>query len=545
MTVVNTALRASVEAAAIRGVELTVERGRRTLPASAFGLLWRRQWIIYLCLLLTSGAAFLYYASVGDRYEAYVLLRAGQGIKERSGNATSPFGEGVDLQSRMESLSRIAKIDQVILEAAKNVGYDRLSSDSNPTLLARFMAWGKEIDLRDVFAREPAEPKPQSHAQVEAEEDIERNQSGILSLRDRINAKQEGRSDLLRITFRHKDPSIAASYLNELANALVTVQSLDVQMPGAQEFFQQQTKRLEEEAEVAAANLKRFSVEASIYAVDEQRQLLLKRASDLAALIATTRGAIEEKKGQKLAIADQLAVLRPVTQSKTVSRMVSALAGPDARRPLDSSAKPPDQFEEQPPLLLIKVYQDNMSTLMKLNADLNGQIDLLNQLGAELEKVSKELASLSAKEAEYGRLKRVLTTASSAAAQYAARIQEEQISTEVAKKSQLSSLRVVQKAITPTAPVFPQVSQLVALALAGGILLGLGSIFGPELARSTMHVHPGPGEAVGDDDPVRNLLLVPRQRTEGLKDLHSTGRADLKEEAVVGPVARSTRMPPL
>ncbi|UPK37774.1 hypothetical protein IVB18_10970 [Bradyrhizobium sp. 186] len=518
---------------------------RSTIFAGAFGLLWRRQWIIYLAVLLTSGVAFLYYATVGDRFEAYVLLRAGQGIKERSGNATSPFGEGVDLQSRMESLSRIAKIDQVILEAAKNVGYDRLSSDSNPTLLARFMAWGKEIDLRDVFAKEPAEPRPQPQARAEAEEDIERNQSGILSLRDRINAKQEGRSDLLRITFRHKDPSIAASYLNELANALVTVQSLDVQMPGAQEFFQQQTKRLEEEAEVAAADLKRFSVEASIYAVDDQRQLLLKRASDLAALISTTRGAIEDKKGQKLAIADQLAVLRPVTQSKTVSRMVSTLAGPDSRRPLDSSAKPPDQFEEQPPLLLIKVYQDNMSTLMKINADLNGQIELLNQLGAELEKVSKELASLSAKEAEYGRLKRVLTTASSAAAQYAARIQEEQISTEVAKKSQLSSLRVVQKAITPTAPVFPQVSQLVALALAGGVLLGLGGVFGPELARSTMHAHPSLGGAVGDDDPVRNLLLVARQRTEGLKDLHSTGRADLKEEAVVGPVPRSTRMPPL
>ncbi|WP_187436451.1 hypothetical protein [Bradyrhizobium hipponense] len=520
-----------------------MERGRRTIFASAFGLLWRRQWIIYLCLLLTSGVAFLYYATVGDRYEAYVLLRAGQGIKERSGNATSPFGEGVDLQSRMESLSRIAKIDQVILEAAKNVGYDRLSSDSNPTLLAKFMAWGKEIDLRDVFAKEPAKPQPQ--AQAEAEEDIERNQSGILSLRDRINAKQEGRSDLLRITFRHKDPSIAASYLNELGNALVTVQSLDVQMPGAQEFFQQQTKRLEEEAEVAAANLKRFSVEASIYAVDDQRQLLLKRASDLAALIATTRGAIEDKKGQKLAIADQLAVLRPVTQSKTVSRMVSTLAGPDSRKSLDSSAKPPDQFEEQPPLLLIKVYQENMSTLMKINADLNGQTELLGQLGAELEKVNKELASLSAKEAEYGRLKRVLTTASSAAAQYAARIQDEQISTEVAKKSQLSSLRVVQKAITPTAPVFPQVSQLVALALAGGFLLGLGGIFGPELARSTVHAQPSPGGAVGDDDPVRNLLLVARQRTEGLKDLHSTGRADLKEEAVGGPVPRSTRMPPL
>jgi len=354
-----------------------VERGGNMLFSNPFGLFWRRQWIIYLCLLVTSSAAFLYYAVSGERYEAYTLLRAGQGIKERSGNTNGPLGEGVDLQSRMESLSRIAKIDHVILEAAAAVGYDRLSSNSNPTLLAQFWQWGKEIDFGDAFAREPAgsRPRPEEQAAMEPEAraTIERNQSAILSLRDRVIAKQEGRSDLLRITFRHADPSIAASYLNELANALVAVQGTDVQMPGAQEFFQQQTKRLEEEAEVAAANLKTFSVEASIYSVDEQRQLLLKRANYLAASISTTRGTIEERKGQKQAIVDQLQVLRPVAQSKTVSRIVKTLGGQDPRKAAESAAKEPDQPDELPPLLLVRVYQDNMATLIKSTPTLTGR----------------------------------------------------------------------------------------------------------------------------------------------------------------------------
>jgi uncharacterized protein involved in exopolysaccharide biosynthesis len=490
------------------------------LFTNPFGLFWRRQWIIYLCLFVTSGAAFLYYAVSGERYEAYTLLRAGQGIKERSGNATnSPLGEGVDLQSRMESLSRIAKIDHVILEAAAAVGYDRLSSNSNSTLLAQFWQWGKEIDFGDAFAREPAgsRPRPEEQAamQPEARAEIERNQSAILSLRDRVIAKQEGRSDLLRITFRHADPSIAASYLNELANALVAIQGTDVQMPGAQEFFQQQTKRLEEEAEVAAANLKTFSVDASIYSVDEQRQLLLKRANDLAAAISTTRGTIEERKGQRQAITDQLQVLRPVSQSKTVSRIVKTLGGQDPRKAAESAAKESDQPDEIPPLLLVRVYQDNMSTLMKVNADLNGSTLLLSQLGAELENVNKDLASLSAKEAEYGRLKRALTTSSAAAAHYANRILEEEISSEVAKKSQLSSLRVVQRAITPTAPVFPQIPHLISLALIGGFLLGFALIIGPDLARGAMASHEKREVDVGDDDLVD--LLVARRRREASK----------------------------
>ncbi|MBI5265030.1 MAG: hypothetical protein HY852_24820 [Bradyrhizobium sp.] len=464
-------------------------------------LFWRRQWILYLCLLFTASAAFLYYAMAGERYEAYTLLRSGQGIKERSGNAA--LGEGIDLQSRMESLARLAKIDTVIQQAAKEVGYDRLSSDPNPTLMAQFLAWAKEV--RHAEAYEPTNAETQA--------DADRKESAILGLRDRVVAKQEGRSDLLRISFRHADPSIAASFLNELANSLVAVNNAEVQLPGAQEFFQQQTKRLEQDAETAAANLESFSVRASIYSVDEQRQLLLKRATDLAALMSTTRGAIEEKKGQKQAIVTQLEHLKPVAQSKTVSQMVRIIGG--LGRP---GEKQPEQFEEAPPLLLIKVYQDNMAQLMKVNAELVGTTDLLNQLGTELENVNKELALLSSKEAEYGRLKRFLTTASTAAAHYASRMVEEEISSEVAKKSQLSSLRVMQKAISPTAPVFPQIPHLIALAMAGGLLLGCALIVGPELARASLHPHRDRAPGVRDDDPVD--LLAARQRKEGSKDVY-------------------------
>ena len=489
-----------------------MERGRSATFSFgfSFGVFWRRQWVLYLCLLLTSGMAFAYYAVVGDRYEAYTLLRAGQGIKERSGSSNVPFGEGIDLQSRMESLSRIAKIDYVIQEAARAVGYDRLSVKTNPTLMARFSALAKEIQLGHAFAKEPAAPKPEPDAEKE------RVPTDFLDLRDRVLAKQEGRSDLLKITFRHADPEIAASYLNELANSLVTVQSTEVQMAGAQEFFQQQTRRLEEEAQAAATSLKTFSVNASIYSVDDQRALLLRRANDLATSISTTRATIEDKKGQKQAIAEQLQVLRPVTQSKTVSRMVRTLGGQDPRKAAESAAKEPDQPDEIPPLLLVKVYQDNMAALMKVNAELNGSSELLKGLGTELDQVNKELALLSANEAEYGRLKRVLTTASTAAAHYANRILEEEISSEVAKKSQLSSLKIIQRAITPKEPVFPQVPHLIVLALAGGIVLGFALIVVPELARGSMRAHWTSEPGVGDDDPVP--LFVARQRKEGSKD---------------------------
>ena len=466
-----------------------MEHGRSAVFANLFGLLWCRQWVVYLTLLLTFSAAFLYYASVGERYEAYVLLRVGQGIKERTSGGSLPFADRVDLQSRMELLARISKTDHVIQEAARQVGYDHLFPEAEATLmssfrravLANFWAWGKEIGLSHASAKETATPDSGKDPTTE------RHKSAITKLRDRIVATQEGRSDLLKVFFRHSNPVTAAQYLNKLANALITEQGALIQVPGAQEFFQQQAKRLEEEAERAAADLQKFSVKASIYAIDEQRALLLKRANELTSLISTTRGAIEERKGQKQALVDQLLVLRPVTQSNTVSRIVRTLGGKDLRLAPEGAPREPPGFEETPPLLLVKIYQDNMASLMKVNSDISGSMKLLNHLGAELENVNKELASLSSNEAEYDRLKRIFGVASSAAEHNHRRMLEEQINSEVAKKAQLGSLRVVQQATVPSTPVFPEVQHLIGLALVGGILLGCAIVVGPELARGTSY----------------------------------------------------------
>jgi uncharacterized protein involved in exopolysaccharide biosynthesis len=115
-----------------------------------------------------------------------------------------------------------------------------------------------------------------------------------------------------------------------------------------------------------------------------------------------------------------------------------------------------------------------MANLLKVNTDLNGSLNVEKALTVELDKVNEELASLSSKQAEYDRLKRVLTRASTAADHYGSRVIEEQINQDIAKKTQLSSVRVVQRAEKSTLPMFPQAVHLVLLALVGGLALGSG-----------------------------------------------------------------------
>ncbi len=79
-----------------------------------------------------------------------------------------------------------------------------------------------------------------------------------------ISAKQEGRSDLLRISFRYPRSDHCRRLFEPTGKFIDRRPSRPGADSGAEVFFQQQSKRLELEAEKAAADLQNFSVAASI-----------------------------------------------------------------------------------------------------------------------------------------------------------------------------------------------------------------------------------------------------------------------------------------
>ncbi|MGM4926568.1 hypothetical protein AB8A31_26930 [Tardiphaga sp. 804_B3_N1_9] len=449
--------------------------------------IWRQKGIVVSSIVVVSLLTLMAYATIGERYESYTLLRVGQGIKDRSSGASvNPFAEGADLSIRIDSLARLVTTDHVVREAASSTGFDRFNKGRDNSLMASMSKTIGSIDLSRLLPKSVAEALASWSKPADTNEASDQAPSKeatlVASLRDLITAKQEGRSDLLRISFRYPDAAVATRFLTELANALVAVQADLVQTPGADIFFEDQTRRLQLEAEKSATELQNFSVGAAIYSVAEQRALLLKRANELSTLISTTRAQIQDRKGQKQSIVDQLLILKPVQQSKTVTGIVNSLGARDY--PVTpNAAGTPQNFEETPPLLLIKVYQDAVATLFKVNTDLNGSMKLESLLADELEHVNAELASLSSKESQYDQLKRALVRASTAADHYGARVIEEKINLDIAKKTQLSSVRVIQAADRPLRPIFPQRFHFVLLALFGGMIAGSAIIIMKELSR--------------------------------------------------------------
>ena len=444
-----------------------------------FPIIKRRRKILYTSFLAAILLALGFHYLVGPRYEAYVLLRVGQGIKDRTPGQVQNMFDGVDLTARIDSVARIGMTDYVIREAATPVGLLRLSPKPPSSL---------EIDARALVAKwanaiqaffpaisrinPSTTPEPNAINSSTSTRQIRDPTSTIVEgLREDLTARQEGRSDILRISFRGNDPATAAEFVNSLGHILIANYADVTQISGAGSFFQQQTTRLEQEADEAAAALHAFSSSTQIYSVSDQRSFLLKRINDLATQLTAVRGSVVEKKGFKQAVVDDLLLLRPVYQSKTVTGIVKNIAGSGYQQNKGTMADTNTDYGELPPILLVKVYQENMSVLMKVNADLTGLETLESTLGSEIDKVNDELASLVSKEAEYNRLRSALTRASTAAENYAIRTNDEKISADISKRAQLSSVRIVQSAEVPVTPVFPKTWQLILLT----IVLGLGS----------------------------------------------------------------------
>jgi uncharacterized protein involved in exopolysaccharide biosynthesis len=292
--------------------------------------------------------------------------------------------------------------------------------------------------------------------------------------------KAEGKTDLLKISFSHRDPVIAAEFVNALVDALIAKQAELLNVPGAFNFFDAQRKQLEEEVQKAASRLESFSAALSIYSINDQRSLLFKRASELAVSLSSTRGSIADLQGQKEALTEELLRLKPVTQSPFVSGIVSSLG---ANNVVTGSGAGTSQVERTPPLLLIRVYQDTMAALFKVDADFTGAKNREAHLGTELQSVNKELAALLSREAEYNRLSRDLTLAVTAAESYAKRTTEERINTSLAN-ARVSGLRIAQLASPPDLPAFPQPIIFLVLGLVGGIVLASAAALLPEALPS-------------------------------------------------------------
>jgi hypothetical protein len=112
--------------------------------------------------------------------------------------------------------------------------------------------------------------------------------------------------------------------VNTLAQAFVDQQLEVFSRSGATEFFAQQTQRFDAELQARFAEYQRFASQSGLHAVEEQRQLLLRRVFEASTAVSQTRGVIWTSKVSVRPSRRSCVGWRPVARSPYVSSLVTA-----------------------------------------------------------------------------------------------------------------------------------------------------------------------------------------------------------------------------
>ncbi|MBR0662128.1 GumC family protein [Neoroseomonas oryzicola] len=437
-----------------------IDQSMERIVSRSLSSAWRRKGVFLVVSLLAFSGMAIGILALRPSFEVATLLLAGQrGPEPVAGAAGAPPPVST------AALVQMALSDEV-------VGAALAQSDLSGSIPPALPAGRSRIDsLRETLFGSDGIRRTVPPAMADPV---------LPMLKRRISVRSEPNSNVIRIAFQDPDPVTAMLFANALAQAFMDRHLVLSSQAGAAEFFNRQRERFDEELRQASEALERFGSANGIYTVEQQRDMLLRRLNDLKAQMAANRVVIADKLGQRQALAEQLRRLAPVARSPYVSSLVDVLGGErPAGVPRTGDARSVTDRTSDPPLLLVRVYQESMVALFRLNADLAGAEGLREEQQLEHATLTADLARLSDLTQQFESLRRAVTQAGQNVEIYARRMVEEQISAEL-HAARFSALRVLERAGVATRPAFPNYPLVFAAAGVLSLLLGLvAALFWP------------------------------------------------------------------
>jgi uncharacterized protein involved in exopolysaccharide biosynthesis len=418
---------------------------KRTLSlASLPSLLWRRKALVLLTTALIGLAGALASFYITPIYEVASIVSGQIGGSPQTEAVNRAAISAAVIEQRLNSQAQILQSEEVVRRTIRSEGVTNLF----PEEAARAAARGRSPEDTAYKATTKA-----------------------------LTVRVEPNTNLLRVSFRHTDPGIAVNFVKSLIQNFID-RNLELERDiGAVGFFEKMQAKYNGDLEAASAAFSSFSSTSKAFSIEEQRKLTLERGNALKAALALTRGNIAEKSSQIAALDAELLRIRPRALE---SRQLGLPSGQKLQNDSDQSQQP---FTSDPPLLMVRVFQESVQVLVRLRSEAAGFRALEEQQRKELAKVDEELQVLSSNEAQFERLKRELELARQRVDLYAKRVSEQQLEANL-NADRFSSIRVVQAATMPLEPVFPKAHLLIPLALLIGVIAGMGIAVLAEVAEA-------------------------------------------------------------
>lgn len=325
--------------------------------------------------------------------------------------------------------------------------------------------------------------------------------AAILTFGKKLTAEGVKKSNVIEVTFEHKDPQIAAKAVNLLVE-FYRVKHLQVYSGTESSFLDKQLAAYNQKLKESANNLEAFKQKNQVYSLDEQRTLLLKQRTELDTTLKNSINTGDELqkrlislKGLKRGVASDGSLYT----SSDLDRIIV-----DARSKLLSL-----QLEEQDLLKKYKeenrlvqhvrneirmvkvfladqeqtisgkvktgnlVYQEVQKELVRTEADLNAQRAKAATLKQQVGQLDAELRSLEFQDKELQGLKRDYSITEKNYQTYTEKTEDARITDDM-NRNKLANVSVIQAASIPPKPIRPIKLLYLALGIVFGTVTSIG-----------------------------------------------------------------------
>ena len=330
-------------------------------------------------------------------------------------------------------------------------------------------------------------------------------EAAIQQFEKKLSVEGIKKSNVIEVSFQHKDPRVAANAVNLLVDFLKE-KHLQVYSDPKSSFLEQQLMAYEQKLKESQNQLEIFKQKYRVFSLEEQRTLLLKQRTELDTSLKTAQNQVRE-------LQKKLSTLK--NQMRTVSENVPLYTETERYKIIDDAKAQLltlqlkeqellQKYQEDTPSVVnvrkeikivqdfirkqeedIKgkvrtgqniVYQDIDREVNKTQADLSSQEAKSTALMEQIAQLDKEIQTLDLRENELQNLKRELASNEKNYKTYLEKVEEARISDDL-NRQKMANISVIQAADVPSKPVRPRKVLNMVMGIIIGAVSGLGFAF--------------------------------------------------------------------
>jgi uncharacterized protein involved in exopolysaccharide biosynthesis len=309
-------------------------------------------------------------------------------------------------------------------------------------------------------------------------------EAAILKFEKKISVENIRKSNVIEVSFQHKDPGIAARAVNQLVESYKE-KHIQVLSNSKSSFIEKQLTTYQQKLKESENNLEAFKQKHNIFSLDEQRSLLLKQRLDMDTSLKTVQNRTHELKqilsspDGEIPMAFKNAPFYTETERyKVIDNAKSKLLTLQLREQellgkFRQDSRTVTNIRKE--IHLVKEFLKEQETKLA-EAELGSLEAKAAATKQQLKLLDRELMTLDQRAKELRVLKREVTTNEKNYKIYLNKLEEARISEDM-DRHKIANISVIQKAFIPAKPIRPRVVLNIVLGVILGALSGLGFAF--------------------------------------------------------------------